>query len=33
LSYINITAPNNFGQLTAMNGAPRVVQLSSRIQF
>ncbi len=32
-SYINITAPSNFGQLTAMNGAPRVVQLSGRIQF
>lgn len=31
--YINITAPSNFGQLTAMNGAPRVVQLSGRIQF
>ncbi len=30
---INITAPSNFGQLTAMNGAPRVVQLSGRIQF
>ncbi len=32
-AYTNITAPSNFGQLTAMNGAPRVVQLSGRIQF
>jgi hypothetical protein len=30
---VNITAPSNFGQLTAMNGTPRVVQLSGRIQF
>ena len=32
-AYTNITAPSNFGQLTAMNGAPRVLQLSGRIQF
>ncbi len=32
-NYTNITAPSNFGQLTAMNGAPRVLQLSGRIQF
>ncbi len=30
---VNITAPSNFGQLTAMNGAPRVLQLSGRVQF
>lgn len=29
----NITATSNFGQLTAMNGAPRVLQLSGRIEF
>jgi hypothetical protein len=32
-SYIDITQPSNFGQLTAINGTPRVVQLSGRIQF
>ncbi|WP_263358837.1 carboxypeptidase-like regulatory domain-containing protein [Acidicapsa ligni] len=32
-AYTNITAPSNFGQLTAMNGAPRVLQLSARIRF
>ena len=31
--YTNITSPANFGQLTAMNGSPRVLQLSGRIQF
>jgi hypothetical protein len=30
---INITAASNFGQLTAINGAPRVLQLSGRIEF
>ena len=30
---VNITAPSNFGQLVAMNGNPRVLQLSGRIQF
>ena len=32
-TYTNITSPSNFGQLTAMNGDPRVVQLSGRIEF
>jgi hypothetical protein len=32
-NYIDITQPSSFGQLTALNGAPRVVQLSGRIQF
>ena len=32
-AYTNITAPSNFGQLTAMNGKPRVIQLSGRIEF
>ncbi|HEY5255195.1 MAG TPA: carboxypeptidase-like regulatory domain-containing protein [Acidobacteriaceae bacterium] len=32
-SYIDITQASNFGQLTAINGAPRVLQLSGRIQF
>jgi hypothetical protein len=30
---VNITATTNFGQLTAMNGNPRVLQLSGRIEF
>jgi hypothetical protein len=30
---VNITATSNFGQLTAMNGKPRVLQLSGRIEF
>ncbi|WP_158615549.1 carboxypeptidase-like regulatory domain-containing protein [Acidipila sp. EB88] len=30
---VNITAASNFGQLTAMNGKPRVLQLSGRIEF
>jgi hypothetical protein len=29
----NITATTNFGQLTATNGNPRVLQLSGRIEF
>jgi hypothetical protein len=31
--YDDITQPGSFGQLTTMNGGPRVVQLSARIQF
>ncbi len=30
---IDITQPGNFGQLTEVNGQPRVVQLSGKIQF
>jgi hypothetical protein len=30
---INITGGANFGELTAMNGKPRVLQLSGRIEF
>jgi hypothetical protein len=30
---VNITATTNFGQLTATNGNPRVLQLSGRIEF
>lgn len=30
---INITATTNFGQLTATNGNPRVLQLSGRVEF
>ncbi len=29
----DITIPSNFGQLTAMNGNPRIVQVSARLQF
>lgn len=32
-NYDDITLPSNFGQLTAMNGGARVVQLSARIEF
>ncbi|HTH53981.1 MAG TPA: carboxypeptidase-like regulatory domain-containing protein [Edaphobacter sp.] len=31
--YDDITQPSNFGQLTKMNGSPRVVQISGRFQF
>lgn len=32
-SYDDITQTSNFGQLTSMNGGPRVLQLSGRIEF
>lgn len=32
-SFDDITQPGNFGQLTSMNGGPRVLQLGARLQF
>ena len=32
-SYDDITAASNFGQLTSMNGGPRIIQISGRLQF
>jgi len=32
-SYDDITQPSNFGQLTSMNGSPRVLQISARVEF
>lgn len=32
-NYDDITQASNFGQLTSMNGSPRIIQVSGRLQF